>query len=58
MKTVRIIPTIPKENIKLRVAAYCRVSTYGPAQIRSLELQIKTTMSHNLLTYYVNKFSK
>jgi len=42
MKTVRIIPAIPKENITLRVAAYCRVSTYGPAQLRSLELQIKT----------------
>jgi len=42
MKNVRIIPPIPKENKKLRVAAYCRVSTFGPAQMRSLELQIKT----------------
>lgn len=42
MKNVRIIPAIPKENKKLRVAAYCRVSTFGPAQIRSLEVQIKT----------------
>ncbi|MFZ5944210.1 MAG: recombinase family protein [Bacillota bacterium] len=42
MKNVRIIPTIPKENKKLRVAAYCRVSTLGPEQLRSLEIQIKT----------------
>ncbi|TWH60246.1 hypothetical protein DesLBE_4671 [Desulfitobacterium sp. LBE] len=40
MKTVRIIPAIPKENIKLRVAAYCRVSTYGQAQLRSLAMKI------------------
>ena len=32
MKNVRIIPAIPKENKKLRVAAYCRVSTSGPEQ--------------------------
>jgi site-specific DNA recombinase len=42
MKNVRIIPPIPKENKKLRVAAYCRVSTSGPEQLRSLEIQIKT----------------
>lgn len=42
MKYVRIIPAIPKENKKLRVAAYCRVSTSGPEQKRSLEIQIKT----------------
>ncbi|MHB8125392.1 MAG: recombinase family protein [Desulfitobacteriaceae bacterium] len=42
MKYVRIIPAIPKENIKLRVAAYYRVSTSGPEQLRSLEIQIKT----------------
>ncbi|MGE5630403.1 MAG: recombinase family protein [Caulobacteraceae bacterium] len=42
MKNVRIIPAIPKENKKLRVAAYCRVSTSGPEQLRSLEIQIKT----------------
>lgn len=42
MKKVRNIPTIPKEYKKLKVAAYCRVSTFGPAQLRSLELQIKT----------------
>ena len=44
MKNVRIIPAIPKENKKLRVAAYCRVSTSGPEQLRSLEIQIKTYM--------------
>lgn len=42
MKNVRIIPALPKEIKKLRVAAYCRVSTFGPAQLRSLETQIKT----------------
>ena len=42
MKNVRIIPPNPKENKKLRVAAYCRVSTSGPEQLRSLEIQIKT----------------
>ena len=40
MKNVRIIPPKPKENRKLRVAAYCRVSTSGPEQLRSLEIQI------------------
>ncbi|MBR0599774.1 recombinase family protein [Sinanaerobacter chloroacetimidivorans] len=42
MKKVRIIPPIPKEYKKLKVAGYCRVSTSGPAQLRSLEIQIKT----------------
>ena len=42
MKNVRIIPPLPKENKKLKVAAYCRVSTSGPAQLRSLDIQIKT----------------
>jgi len=42
MKNIRIIPAIPKENKKLKVAAYCRVSTSGPEQLRSLEIQIKT----------------
>jgi len=42
MKNVRIIPAIPKENKKLKVAAYCRVSTSGPEQLRSLEIQIIT----------------
>ena len=40
MKNVRIIPSRPKENKRLRVAAYCRVSTSGPEQLRSLEIQI------------------
>lgn len=55
MKYVRIIPAIPKENKKLRAAAYCRVSTSGPAQLRSLEIQIKTytkmIRSHNNWLY-------
>lgn len=42
MKNVRIIPVISKENKKLRVAAYCRVSTSGAEQLRSLEIQLKT----------------
>jgi site-specific DNA recombinase len=40
MKNVRIISAKPKENKKLRVAAYCRVSTSGPEQLRSLDIQI------------------
>lgn len=43
MKNVRIIPAVPKENKKLRVAAYCRVSTFGAAQLYSLEIQITYT---------------
>ncbi len=42
MKKVRIIPPIPKEYKNLKVAAYCRVSTFRPAQMCSLEIQIKT----------------
>lgn len=42
MKNVRIIPPKPKENKNLRVATYCRVSTSGPEQMCSLEIQIKT----------------
>ncbi|GAB6170737.1 hypothetical protein JCM15765_02150 [Paradesulfitobacterium aromaticivorans] len=42
MKNVRIIPAKPKDNKKLKVTAYCRVSTFGSAQLHSLELQIKT----------------
>ena len=42
MKNVRIIPARPKESKKLKAAAYCRVSTSGPEQLRSLEIQIKT----------------
>lgn len=45
MKKVRIIPPIPKEYKKLKVAAYCRVSTFRPAQLHSLEMQIKTYKS-------------
>lgn len=39
MKNVRVIPSVPKENKKLKV---CRVSTSGSEQLRSLEIQIKT----------------
>ncbi len=42
MKNVRIIPAKPKENKNLKVAAYCRVNTSGPEQLRSFEIQIKT----------------
>jgi DNA invertase Pin-like site-specific DNA recombinase len=42
MKIVRVIPVLPKENKKLRVAAYCRVSTSNKAQLRSLDIQIET----------------
>lgn len=42
MKKVRIIPPIPREHKKLKVAAYCRGSIFRPAQMRSLETQIKT----------------
>jgi len=41
MKKVWIIPPAPKENKKIRVAAYCRVSTFGPAQLHSLDTQIE-----------------
>ena len=40
MKNVRIIPLKPKVHKKLRVAAYCRVSTSGQEQMRSLDIQI------------------
>lgn len=42
MKKVWIIPLIPKDYKKLKVAAYCRVSTLSPAQRRSLEVHINT----------------
>lgn len=42
MKKVRIILLIPKEYENFKVAAYCRVSTSGPEQLRSLDIQIKT----------------
>lgn len=42
MKNIRYIPAKTIENRKLRVAAYCRVSTSGPVQLGSLEIQIET----------------
>jgi len=42
MKKIRYIPAKTIENRKLRVAAYCRVSTSGLAQLGSLEIQIET----------------
>lgn len=42
MKKVRYIPAKPIKSRKLRVAAYCRVSTSVPVQMGSLEIQIKT----------------
>ncbi len=41
MKKIRYIPAKTIENRKLRVAAYCRVSTLGPVQMGSLEIQIE-----------------
>ncbi len=45
MKIIRYIPAKPIEYRKLRVAAYCRVSTSGPIQLSSLEIQIATYMN-------------
>lgn len=42
MKNIRYISAKTIEYRKLQVAAYCRVSTSGPAQISSLEIQIDT----------------
>lgn len=42
MKNIRYIPAKTIERRKLRVAAYCRVSTSGPVQLGSLEIQIET----------------
>ncbi|MDF2987447.1 MAG: invertase [Eubacterium sp.] len=42
MKKIRYIPAKTIESRKLRVAAYCRVSTSGPIQMCSLEIQIET----------------
>lgn len=42
MKKIIVIPPTPIEFKKLQVAAYCRVSTLGHAQRRSLDWQIKT----------------
>ncbi|MHB8064641.1 MAG: recombinase family protein [Ruminiclostridium sp.] len=41
MKKIIVIPPKPPEPKKLKTAAYCRVSTLGPAQGRSLDWQIK-----------------
>lgn len=38
MKKIRYIPAKTIEYSKLRVAAYCRVSTSGPIQLSSLEI--------------------
>lgn len=42
MKKIRYIPEKIIEYKKLKVAAYCRVSTSGPVQLGSLEIQIGT----------------
>lgn len=42
MKKIHYIPAKRIKHRKLRVAAYCRVSTSGPAQMGSLEIQIET----------------
>lgn len=42
MKKIRYIPAKIIEYRKLKVAAYCRVSTSGPVQLGSLEIQIET----------------
>lgn len=42
MEKIRYIPAKPIEYKKLKVAAYCRVSTSGPVQLGSLEIQIDT----------------
>ena len=36
MKTVSVIEPVPRQKKKLRVAAYCRVSTDMDAQLESL----------------------
>ena len=41
MKNIWIIPPVPKKNKKMSVAAYCRVSTFGPTQLYSLNTQIE-----------------
>ncbi len=45
MKKVIFIPIKPPERRKLRVAAYCRVSTSSSVQLGSLEVQINTYMN-------------
>ena len=39
MKNITKIASIPSHTSKLRVAAYCRVSTESDAQLESLETQ-------------------
>lgn len=40
MKKIWIILPLHRENKKMRVAAYCRVNTFGPAQLHNLDTQI------------------
>ena len=49
MKTVSRIDPIPRKQKKLRVAAYCRVSTDSEEQLSSYE---------NQLSYYTEKIMK
>ncbi len=42
MKKIIVLPPKPPESKKLKVAAYCRVSTLSPTQRRSLDWQIKS----------------
>jgi site-specific DNA recombinase len=42
LKKINYIPAKTIEYKKLRVAAYCRISTSGPDQMGSLEIQIET----------------
>ncbi len=42
MKNIRYIPAETIEHRKFKVAAYCMVSTSGPVQLSSLEIQIDT----------------
>lgn len=42
MKKSHYIPAQTIESRNIRVAAYCRVSTSGPVQMGSLEIQIET----------------
>jgi|GEM_PF-6129305 len=51
MKKVRIIPALPKENKKIGVAAYCRVSIFVLAQLRSLETQIETYTKRRIVKF-------
>jgi hypothetical protein len=42
VKKIIVIPLKPSEPKKLKVAAYCHVSTLSPTQRRSLDWQIKS----------------